>query len=142
MSAPNGFARTKTTDEFPANAATTPPWCERARTRLTLERFMHLNKNRDDEVGQFSREALADPEFPMTDPTRVLRHLATCIATSQVLAAARKTITEYRRSFNQSIEAEIKDVEFTNPERAMAMRESIHESRKITERLYDEDAKS
>jgi hypothetical protein len=142
MSTPNpGFARIKTVDEFASSKATFAPWdTPRARGRGFL-RFAHAQKNCDNEIGVFCRWALADSEFPR-DATTILRHLATRTVTSEILAAARKAVAAYRAWFNDSIEAEIREIEFTNPARAKEVRESLQESRKATERLFAADAQA
>lgn len=136
----NGFATTKQTCEFPASKATFPSWKRMPRDH-DWPRFIQLQKNREDVIGQFCREALADRSFP-SDPTVILRYLAVHNAPADTLAAARKTIAEYRAWFNSALEAETRQIADVNISRAMALRESLHESTKRREREYKRDLDS
>lgn len=132
-----------TADELlqPINQPTRPEW-GRLAPRRALAAFLQRSKLRADAIGGFCRGAIVDHTFPTSDPTRVLRYLATRGATSEVLATARATIKEYRAWEREGFEIELHEVERVNPERALAIRESLHESRKIVERLYAEDAQA
>ena len=108
----------------------------------TLARFVHnAAQVRDDQVGRLCR-LLQKDDFDLADPTTLIRRLALCCAPTEWLAAACELIRDYRRWHDEGVEAEFREVERVNPERARVLRESLHESRTIVARHYDEDAKA
>ncbi len=125
--------------EFPVERV---PWgLSGARTGRprTLAKFVHdAAQLRDDRVGRLCRHMRADG-FPLDDPTRILRNLALRNAPNEWRAAAREMIREFCAWEREGFEADLREVERVNLERARALRESLHESRKVVERLYAQD---
>jgi YozE SAM-like fold len=134
----SSFATIKQVHEFkrpePPSWGTMPP--DRG-----LGRFLNLQRERDDAVGSFARQAHSDASFP-TDPTTILRYLAVCGAPSEILATAREAVREYRAWWRAGFEDVLRVIADANPERAAQLRERHHEAMKITERLYAEDAQA
>ena len=111
-------------------------------TPVTFPKFLaKVARVREDEVGRFARMAERDPSFPR-DPTTILSYLARHFTPSATLAVARALVKEFRADERSALERDISEVARANPERAAALREALHESRTMVDRLYVEDSRA
>ena len=115
---------------------------QRSGVPVSFPKFLaEAARTRDDAVGRFARQAKRDPSFP-TDPTTVLRYLARGFAPSETLAAARALLKEFRAAEHSALERDVLEVQRINPGRAAALREALHESRGMSDRLFIADSQA